>query len=57
MVSIWAPNETSPGAPLLSDLVWTVAFTISFYWRAAVHLNDVRIRTETRTDAPVPGVI
>ena len=57
MFAIWAPNDTSPGAPLLSDLVATVAFTIPVYWRAAVHLNDVRMRTETRTDAPVPGVI
>ena len=57
LYAIWAPSDASPGAPLLSDLVSTVALTIPVYWRSAVHLKDIRARTEVRPDTSVPGVI
>jgi hypothetical protein len=54
---IWAPTPSSPGAPLFSELVSTVALTLPTYWRAAVHVKDIRTRSEHGALASVPSVI
>lgn len=54
---IWAPTPSSPGAPLLSELVSTVALTLPAYWRAALNLKDVRTRSNHGIPASVPSVM
>jgi hypothetical protein len=44
---VLAPDTgEGPGAPLLADAIGAFAFTVPFYWRATVHLRDLRRATE-----------
>ena len=57
LAALWAPTPSGRVAPLLYELVETVALTLPAYWRAAVHMKEIRERSEEGSRASVPSVI
>jgi hypothetical protein len=43
LYAVLAPQTSgAPGAPLLADTITALIWTVPYYWRAAVHMRDLR---------------